>query len=335
MDKQTSLALVTGGTGFIGQRLVFALRRSGIAVRVLTRRRGEDKPARLDEGLSLISGDLCSRASLHGLCDGVESVFHLAGLAHTEPRAHEDYAANQWRTTVTGTENLLEEAAGKVTNFIYISSVKAMGEGGLAELSETAVPHPQGAYGKARLAAESQVLELGRHGTKVCVLRLPMVYGPGCKGNVPRMIEAVDRNRFPPLPEMHNRRSMVHVDDVVQATLLAARSSRASGQIYIVTDGHAYSTRQIYVLICRALGKPVPGWTVPVGLLRSAATAGDLIGAILRKPFPLNTDVLDKLLGSAWYDSRKITEDLGFHPTRDLENALPDMVADYRTCQRS
>ena len=128
---------------------------------------------------------------------------------------------------------------------------------------------------------------------------------------------------------------MVHVDDVVQATLLAARSSRASGQIYIVTDGHAYSTRQIYVLICRALGKPVPGWTVPVGLLRSAATAGDLIGAILRKPFPLNTDVLDKLLGSAWYSSRKITEDLGFHPTRDLENALPDMVADYRTCQRS
>ncbi len=335
MGKQTSLALVTGGTGFIGQRLVSALRRSGIAVRVLTRRRGEDKSARLDEGLSLISGDLCVRASLHGLCDGVESVFHLAGLAHTEPRAHEDYAANQWCTTVTGTENILEEAAGKVTNFIYISSVKAMGEGGSAELSETAAPHPQGAYGKARFAAESQVLEFGRHGTRVCVLRLPMVYGAGCKGNVPRMIEAVDRNRFPPLPEMHNRRSMVHVDDVVQAALLSAQSSRASGQVYIVTDGHTYSTRQIYVLICNALGKPVPGWTVPVGLLRSAATAGDMIGAILHKPLPLNTGVLDKLLGSAWYSSRKITEDLGFHPTRDLESALPDMVAYYRTCRRS
>ena len=335
MGKQTSLVLVTGGTGFIGQRLVAALRRSGIAVRVLTRRRDEDRSARLDEGLSLISGDLSVRASLHGLCDGVESVFHLAGLAHTEPRAHEDYAANQWCTTVTGTENLLEEAAGKVTNFIYISSVKAMGEGGLAELSETAVPHPQDTYGKARLEAESRVLEFARHGTRACVLRLPMVYGAGCKGNVPRMIEAVDRNRFPPLPAMHNRRSMVHVDDVVQAALLAAQSSRASGQVYIVTDGHTYSTRQIYVLICRALGKPVPGWTVPVGLLRSAATAGDLVGAILRKPLPFNTDVLDKLLGSAWYSSRKITEDLGFHPTRDLASALPDMVADYRTCQRS
>lgn len=337
MKSQASpFTLVTGGTGFIGQRLVSALRRSGTAVRVLTRRPGSGETVRPEDGVSFFSGDLSERSSLHGLCDGVESVFHLAGLAHTEARAHEDYSANQWRTTVGGTENLLAEATGKIKDIIYISSVKAMGEGGKDEIGETFVPHPGSAYGKARLAAESRVLEFGaRQGIKVCILRLPMVYGAGCKGNVPRMIESVDRDRFPPLPEVGNRRSMVHVDDVVQAMLLAANSPRASGQVYIVTDGQVYSSRQMYVWICQALGKPVPRWTVPAGLLRGAAKAGDLIGAVRRRQFVLNSDVLDKLLGSAWYSSRKITEDLGFHPTRNLEGALPEMVAYYRKCQRS
>ncbi|MHB8348381.1 MAG: NAD-dependent epimerase/dehydratase family protein, partial [Acidiferrobacterales bacterium] len=243
---------------------------------------------------------------------------------------------NQWRTTVSGTENLLAEAVGNVKNLIYVSSVKAMGEGRENEISEAFTPHPEGDYGKARLAAESQVLEFGmREGVKSCVLRLPMVYGAGCKGNVPRMIQAVDQNRFPPLPETRNRRSMIHVDDVIQAALLAAQNPRASGQVYIVTDGKAYSTRQMYVWICRALGKRVPSWTVPAGLLRAMATAGDLIGAVRGRRFVLDSDVLDKLLGSAWYNSRKITEDLGFYPTRDLEGSLPEIVAYYRQCQRS
>lgn len=335
-NLEQGIALVTGGTGFIGARLVAALVRRGVRVRLLTRRRrvAVSDPPHLPG--SLFYGDLAERSSLHGLCDGVETVFHCAGLAHTEAQGREDYAGEQWRTTVGGTENLLAEAEGKVQNVIYLSSVKAMGEGGGMELDETAVVQPEGAYGQARLAAESLILEFGRRaGVKASILRLSMVYGAGCKGNVPRMIEAVDRNRFPPLPEAGNRRSMVHVDDVIQAVLLAADSERASGQIYIVTDGRTYSTRQMYVWICQALGRPVPRWTVPVGLLRGAAVAGDVIGAVLKRPFALNSSVLDKLLGSAWYSSRKITGELGFHATRDLKDALPEMIAAYRQCHSS
>ncbi len=334
---KASIALVTGGTGFIGQRLVLALCRSGAAVRVLTRRRLDSvERIRSEGGVSFFSGDLSDHSSLRGLCEGVENVFHLAGLAHTEGRGREDYAEEQWRTTVGGTENLLAEAEGKIRNVVYLSSVKVMGAGGDREIDETFAPHPEGSYGTARLAAESRILEFGkRQGVQTSVLRLSMVYGSDCKGNVPRMIEAVDRNRFPPLPETGNRRSMVHVDDVVQAALLAARNPHAAGQVYIVTDGRIYSTRQIYVWICRALGKAVPKWTVPVWLLRAAASAGDLIGAVRGRRFVFNSDVLDKLAGSAWYSSRKITEELGFHPTRDLEDSLAEMVRYYRQCRRS
>ena len=334
---KASIALVTGGTGFIGQRLVLALCRSGAAVRVLTRRRPDSvERIRSEGGVSFFSGDLSDHSSLRGLCEGVENVFHLAGLAHTEARGREGYAEEQWRTTVGGTENLLAEAEGRVRNVVYLSSVKVMGAGGDREIDEMFAPHPEGSYGTARLAAESRILEFGkRQGVQTSVLRLSMVYGAGCKGNVPRMIEAVDRNRFPPLPDTGNRRSMVHVDDVVQAALLAARNPRSAGQVYIVTDGRVYSTRQIYVWICHALGKTVPGWTVPVGLLRAAASAGDLIGAVRGRQFVFNSDVLDKLAGSAWYSSRKIKEELGFRPACNLEDSLPEMVTYYRQCQRS
>ncbi len=332
---EQGIALVTGGTGFIGTRLVAALTRRGNRVRILTRQPAA-VPVQAETLVSVFPGDLAKQASLRGLCDGVQTVFHCAGLAHTEARGREDYSEEQWSTTVGGTENLLAEADGKIRNVVYLSSVKAMGAGGERELDETFTPHPEGAYGTARLAAESRILEFGkRQGVQTSVLRLSMVYGSDCKGNVPRMIEAVDRNRFPPLPETGNRRSMVHVDDVVQAALLAARNPHAAGQVYIVTDGRIYSTRQIYVWICHALGKEVPGWTVPVWLLRAAASAGDLIGAVRGRRFVFNSDVLDKLAGSAWYSSRKITEELGFHPTRDLEDSLPEMVAYYRQCQRS
>ncbi len=336
MDVQErGIALVTGGTGFIGTHLVAALTQRGNRVRVLTRQHESAVSVQVAT-VSLFAGDLAERPSLHGLCDGVDTVFHCAGLAHTEAQGNEDYSGAQWRATVDGTENLLEEAAGKVRSIIYLSSVKAMGEGGEQELDESSVPHPEGAYGQARLAAEARVLEFGRrHGVRVCILRLSMVYGAGCKGNLPRMIAAVDRNRFPPLPETGNRRSMVYVEDVVQAALLAADNDRAAGQVYIVTDGKGYSTRQIYEWICSALGKPIPRWTVPPGLLRSAALAGDLIGTVRGRSFAFNSRALEKLLGSAWYSSRKITEELGYHPSCDVERALPEMIAAYRQCHSS
>ena len=184
-------------------------------------------------------------------------------------------------------------------------------------------------HGRAKLADEGRVLAAADHGVYACVLRLPVVYGRDNRGNIPRMIEAVDRGRFPPLPEVHNRRSMVHVDDVVRAALLAAGSEAASGKVYLVTDGEVYSGGRIYAAICGALGRVPPRWSVPVGLLRAGAAAGEFAGRVTGRPMPLNRAVLRKLLGSAWYSSGRIVRELGFRPSRTLEDALPEMVAVY------
>jgi UDP-glucose 4-epimerase len=191
--------------------------------------------------------------------------------------------------------------------------------------TEADVIQPDTPYGKSKLEAEKLVLE-GRHVPEGVVLRLCMVYGPQAKGNIEKMIEAIRRNRFPPLPELGNKRSMVHVQDVVQAAVLAGTHPEATGQTFIVSDAQTYSTRQIYESICRALNRKVPGWTTPIAALRGLAVVGDLIGKARGKRFLFDSDAFHKLTGSAWFSSEKIQTLLGFQPEWTLEKALPSMV---------
>ena len=324
--------LVTGASGFIGHHLIERLRQDGCTVRALVheaRRRG-DWPADVEVAV----GDVRDPQAMKATAAGCDTVYHLAGKTHalTEVRGDEDaYRA----INTDGTRHVLEgSVAGGAGAFILFSSVKAMGEGGSRCLDESFDSPPEMPYGRSKLESERAVLEIGRRtGLHVTCLRLPLVYGPGNKGNLFRMIAAIDRGVFPPLPEFSNRRSMVHVTDVVRAAVLAAGATSASGQCYIVTDGRAYSTRELYELICRALGKPIPFWHVPRWMLKTLGKVGDAIGQVSGKRFLFDSEALDKLIGSAWYSSEKISRELGYRPSTTLEEALPELITWYRKAQ--
>jgi len=212
-----------------------------------------------------------------------------------------------------------------------VSSVKAGGEGSDMCLDEAMEDNPQTPYGRTKLEAERLVFKFAReHDIHAVVLRLPLVYGPGQKGNLVRMLEAVAARRFPPPPEFGNHRSMVHVEDVAQAAILAAETTEANVQTYIVTDGRPYSTREVYSLMRAALGRRKPRLGVPVRALRAAARLGDMMGHIRGRRFFFDSEALEKLACSAWYSSRKLETELGFKPVYDLEKALPDMVSELR-----
>jgi UDP-glucose 4-epimerase len=322
-ERANRVVLVTGATGFIGRRLVGALRARGVSVRALARETRRAKALWPD--VTAIGEDLSNPSDLDSACRGVDTVFHLASASEGADDAHT-------RVTIEGTRRLLEALARtRVRRFVFFSSVKAMGEGTHGCVDESAQERPTTSYGRAKLAAEKSILEAGRrHGIHVCILRLPLVYGRDNAGSIPRMIAAIDRGRFPPLPDIANKRSMVHVDDVVQAASLALESKRASGQIYIVTDGRVYSTRELYTLICRTLARPVPPWTVPAAVLRGLAKIGDLIGRLRGRPFTFDSATLDKLLGTACYSSAKIASELGYRPTHTLIDGIEEMVREYR-----
>jgi len=324
--------LVTGASGFIGRHLVERLVRDGHMVRALvqTSKPVLDWPA----GVEVMAGDVRDPQAMKAAAAGCETVYHLAGKAHAlaEVKGDEDaYRA----INVDGTRNVLEgTVAGGARVFVLFSSVKAMGEGGSRCRDESFEDPPETPYGRSKREAERTALEIGRRtGLHVTCLRFPLIYGPGNKGNLFRMIAAIDRGIFPPLPELGNRRSMVHVADVVQAAVRVAETPAAKGQCYIVTDGRTYSTRELYERICRSLGKEIPAWHVPVWTLKALGRLGDAIGMLLGKRFMFDSDALDKLIESAWYSSEKISRELGYKPVRGFEDALPEMIAWWRTAR--
>ena len=304
-------ALITGASGFIGRRLLRA------GDRALVRSTGTMPGA--------VEGDLLAPASLRMACEGIECIFHCAGYAHafvsSNPDAH-------WRINFEGTRNLLV-AAGEAGArcFVFLSSVKAMAEPGDACADEDWPGEPVTPYGLAKRAAEVAVLEAGaKYGMHVVNLRLAMVYGLGGRGNLERMARGMRAGWFPPLPETGNRRSLVHVDDVVAAMRLAAESPAANGRTYIVADSRAYSGREIYDKIREVQGKGPARWRVPATLLRAGGRLGDGVGYLLNRPLPLNFEVVDRLLGSACYSPARIELELGWRARVGLAAGVREML---------
>lgn len=310
--------LVSGASGFIGGHLCASLLHAGYNVRQLNR-----KPLSPDKPSYVM--DLACDACPPGLLQNVRTVFHLAGKAHAVAESVGD-TAGYVQINTDGTRKLLEAAkrAG-VETFVYFSSVKAVGDIDKVPMDESVTIPADTPYGQSKYAAEQMVLH-GGYVPHPVVIRPCMVYGNTEKGNLPRMIRAIRHGVFPPLPETNNRRSMVHVEDVVQAALLAAELPQAAGQIYIVSDDNAYTTRQIYDWIRAALGKSPQNWQIPMSLLTVLAKTGDIIGRVTGRRFPFDSAALDKLTGSAWYSSAKIQRELGFRPQYSLHASLADIV---------
>jgi UDP-glucose 4-epimerase len=304
--------LVTGASGFIGGRLV----RPG--VRFLVRRHNPHPDA--------VVGDLENPASLHTVCEGVETVLHCAGYAHAFTSSS---AEMHWRVNYWGTRNLLE-AAGQagVRRFVFLSSIKAMAEPGDACVDESWPCKPMTDYGRAKLAAEDAVLEARRrYGMHAANLRPALVYGRAGRGNLERMARGIRAGWFPPLPETGNRRSLVHVDDLVSAILIAAEHPEADGKTYIVANDSACSGREIYDAIRAALGLPTCAWKVPNGLLRAVGRGGDGLEYLLGRQLPINSEVVSRLLDSACYCPSRIINELGWQPRMSLSDGLRELLA--------
>lgn len=282
-------------------------------------------------GAGGVRADVLDRDALARACKGVGTVFHCAGYAHAD-----DDGSLHREINLVGTRNVAEIAGEAGAGcFVFMSSVKAMGLPGDDCIDETWPLAPETAYGMAKREAEAAVLAAGaRFGMRVTNLRLAMVYGRGGRGNLDRMARAIRQGWFPPLPETGAKRSLVHVDDVVDAALTVAGAPRAAGKTYIVASDRPCSGREIYDELRRALGLPAPPWRCPVSLLRLAGATGDALARLTGRRFPLDRQAVGRLIGAECYSPALIREELGWRAGVSLAEGLRETFPDGRGALR-
>ncbi|WP_217126765.1 NAD-dependent epimerase/dehydratase family protein [Hydrogenophilus thiooxidans] len=293
------MILITGATGFIGSRLRQPHHRALV-------RTASGMPNEM-------VGDLSDLHLLERACAGITTIIHCAGIADANTR---DTAA-LWRINVEGTRNLLTAAARMgVRRFVLLSSVKAMADPGDSCADESWPASPATPYGQSKRAAEKIAQEIGeRSGMEIVILRPCPVYGRGCRGPIALLARLIDWHLFPPLPETDNRRSIVHISDLIRAIELAATHPAAANHTFIIAHPYPPSTRELTDAIRATLGRTLPRWHLPHTLFTALRCA----------PRSLSTFV-ERLTASACYASNKIESLLGWRATIDLATGLSEML---------
>jgi len=303
--------LVTGGTGFVGGAVLRELRARGRNAVAAVRASNVMLPA----GVPTIQvGDLAPETDWRPAVGGVSVVIHAAARVHVMREITTDSLAVFRRVNVFGTLNLACQAAeAGVRRFIYISSIKVNGEQtrlGQAFRPED-IPLPEGPYALSKWEAEQRLRELAEaSGMEVVVIRPPLVYGPGVKANFLSMIRWLSKGVPLPLGAIHNRRSLVALDNLVDFILICINHPAAANQTFLVADGEDLSTTEILKRTAIVLGRPVRLVPVPTCVLKFGAS---LLG---------KQALAQRLCGSLQVDISKAREMLGWTPPVSVDEGL-------------
>lgn len=276
--------------------------------------------------------DLADRQALRRAVTGVDTVIHLAARVHVMRDTAADPLAEFRRVNVDGTRTLLEEAAAAgVRRFLLASSVKAMGEESHGVWTERSPALPVDPYGVSKLEAETVVREIASAaGMHAPILRLPLVYGPGIKGNMLRLFELVERGVPLPFGGVRNRRSLLFIGNAVDAMIASLDTPAAGAGVFLVSDGEDLSTPDLIRAIATALGTEPRLISVPEGMFRWAARTGDrLLTAAHRRP--RFSAALGRLLGSLAVDITALTQACGFKPRFTVAQGLKVTAEWYRS----
>jgi dihydroflavonol-4-reductase len=323
-------ALVTGASGFVGSTLCEELLRRGIETYALMRK--TSSLANLGTAsVKPVHGDLRNPEGLEKAVMDADVIFHVAGVVAALSR-DDFFAAN-----AQGTRNLLEACARsgkKLHRFVYVSSLAAAGPSTPErEGRESDECRPVSDYGASKLGGEAAVLEY-KERLPVAIVRPPAVYGPRDKG-VMTFFQAIAKGALP-LLGMQNpdprRYSFVHVDDLVQAIVLAGLApSMKSGEIFYASGDGVYSWEEAMRLIAKGLNRKTVTVRLPIPVMKAAAAVCTAVSKVSGNALPLSLDKIKEIEAYAWSCSNeKAKRELGFQPYWTLEKGFEQTAKWYK-----
>ena len=303
--------LVTGANGFIGRSLCHQLHTDGSDVVAGVRRASHSD----DLGVPLlVLGELTGETDWSNVLDGFQAIVHSAARVHVMNDQSSDPLIEFRKVNVEGTLNLARQAATTgVRRFIFISSIKVNGEGTELGKPYTAndTPAPSDPYGISKHEAEQGLLRLAAEtGMEVVIIRPALVYGPGVKANFLSMMKWLSKGIPLPLGAIHNKRSLVALDNLVDLIVTCLSHPRAANQIFLVSDGEDLSTSDLLRRMGKALDKPARLLPIPASWLNLAAM---LLG---------KRNVAQRLCGSLQVDIAKTRQLLGWQPPLTVDQGL-------------
>ena len=313
--------LVTGANGFVGRTLCPALAAAGHEVSAALRK----AVTVVDPSFSAIHtiGEIGPQTDWIPALEGVGAVVHLAARVHVTRDDAADPLAQHRRVNTQGTRRLAEAAAAAgVKRFVFVSTIKVNGEGtGASPFRSTDPAAPQDPYGIAKLEAEQALFDVAEEtGIEVVVVRPPLMYGPGVKGNFLSLLRLCAY--APPLPfaAVTNRRSLLYVGNLADAVGRCLTRPEAANRVFLLSDGDDVSTPDLIRRTAEALGRPSRLFPVAPALLRAA-------GRVTGK-----SAALSRLLDSLTVDGDEVRRDLGWIPPFTLSQGLRETATWFTSC---
>ncbi len=293
--------MITGQTGFIGKRLSKVLEAQGRELLFVSR--GKNYMSTETIVCDLEKDDLPINAFKN-----VDIVFHLAANSMNGVASDPDEESYE-KINVRSTIKIAKKAEKmNVKKFIFLSSVKA-GSPNIESLKEYLLSSPQGRYGRSKKDAENKLISLSKNSEMdIIIIRSALVYGHNHKGNLKKLSAVIKKFWFFPLPDVRNKRSMIHLDDLIRAMILLMDKKKIDQEIYVLTDQQFYSSRRIYEAFCRYHKKRLPRWSIPFIIFR-------VIGKINTKL----QNTMNKLFEDEFYVSSE-SKNFDFRPKYTLEN---------------
>lgn len=310
--------MVTGANGLVGQSLCLALEQAGhIVTRVVRHATAVHQ---------LAVGNIDGTTSWDtALLQSVDVVVHLAARVHVMNETAADQKYSYKNVNTEGTLNLARQCAGRgVKRFIFVSTIKVMGEGRDKAYRVTDATGPIGPYALSKWEAEKGLQEIAAStGMEVVVLRPPLVYGPGVGANFLSLVRLVYRGLPLPLGAINNRRSLIYLGNLVDAISACLQHPLAAGKTYLVCDGEDVSTPELVHRIAAAFGKSPRLVPVPESWLRFL---GKLVG---------KGAAVERLIGSLVVDGSLIHTELSWSPPFTLQAGLEETARWYKRNEHS
>jgi len=310
--------LIAGATGFVGEAICELLSRRGMEATAAVRSISKSLP---DSVKQILVGELSRDTDYTAALKGVDVVIHAAARVHIMEGGSVDSLAEFQKVNVNGTLNLARQAAkAGVRRFVFISSIKVNGESttGQPPFSSEDTHIPSDPYGLSKYEAEQGLKLLAKEtGMEVVIIRPPLIYGSGVKANFQGLIKVVSKGVPLPFGAVHNKRSLVALDNLVDFIILCAEHPKAGNETFLISDGEDVSTTELLQKIANAFGKKPRLLPIPTGFMTFAAK---LLG---------KGSVADRLFGSLQVNSGKARELLDWKPVITMDEQLKKTVEAY------